>query len=366
MKPRSLLTSLVFVLAIGAACAGIFWLFSLRFSSGDFYPEFSSLRSDPMGSMALYEALGHLPGIRAQRSYVPFQEWKGSDTAVLYLGAETWALMSERVASPVMPVKSPTPMAPARKERHLREVFEDAARLGNRVIVSLAPVGRYAFNKAPLAIKEWNLKMESAPGKNGGNLFFSDATGWNVIHIYHGKPVIIERAFGRGSIVLSAAGYPFLNQTLAEHPEAQLLVQILGPYRRVVFDESHFGVAESGSIVGLMRKYRLTGLLAGMVLFAVLLLWKTATPFPLAAQYAGASDRVAGRDSLSGFTSLLRRNIPASQLMQLGWTEWMHTNGRRLAPQDAEHVQFLLEREGDPLRAYSLALTYLLERKKRT
>ena len=45
-----------------AACSvgfaiGLFQLFRLRFAVGDVYPEYSSLRSDPVGTMAFYESL---------------------------------------------------------------------------------------------------------------------------------------------------------------------------------------------------------------------------------------------------------------------------------------------------------------------
>ena len=61
----------VLLLCCGAAFAfGIVQLFKLRFDAGDVYPEYSSLRSDPLGTMALYESLAkNIQGISAQRDY---------------------------------------------------------------------------------------------------------------------------------------------------------------------------------------------------------------------------------------------------------------------------------------------------------
>ena len=45
----------------------------------------------------------------------------------------------------------------------------------------------------------------------------------------------------------------------------------------IVFDEAHFGIVESPGVAGLMRKYRLHGLAAGLLLLAGLFIWKNAT-----------------------------------------------------------------------------------------
>ena len=57
-----------FSLFLLAGCAailtlGLIRLFKLRFEAGDVYPAYSSLRSDPLGTMAFYESLGKVPGI---------------------------------------------------------------------------------------------------------------------------------------------------------------------------------------------------------------------------------------------------------------------------------------------------------------
>ena len=46
-------------LAIGATLfvLGVIYLFLLRFEAGDVYPPYSSLRADPLGTMAWYESL---------------------------------------------------------------------------------------------------------------------------------------------------------------------------------------------------------------------------------------------------------------------------------------------------------------------
>ena len=152
---------------------------------------------------------------------------------------------------------------------------------------------------------------------------------------------------------------------MADNRQTALLVRLIGPRTRIVFDEAHFGVVEQGSLVALARKYRLGGLVAGLLLLAALAIWKESAGFPPAWETAAASGGpVAGRDALSGFASLLRRNVPPRKLMELGWSEWKRTHGRGLKPEDAAAVEFILATETDPLRAWSKSRSTLLERKR--
>ena len=48
---------------------GMIHLFSLRFESGDIYPAYSSLRTDPLGTKVFYEGLRALPDISVDRHF---------------------------------------------------------------------------------------------------------------------------------------------------------------------------------------------------------------------------------------------------------------------------------------------------------
>ena len=65
---------------------GIFQLFRLRFVVGDVYPEYSSLRADPLGAMAFYESLQRMPGLAVRRDFTAANELpEGSGTVYLQL-----------------------------------------------------------------------------------------------------------------------------------------------------------------------------------------------------------------------------------------------------------------------------------------
>src|SRR5262249_48945710 len=62
---------------------------SLRFESGDVYPPYSTLRSDPLGAMALYESLGHLRNISVERDFSTEDRLpEGRDITYLHLGGD--------------------------------------------------------------------------------------------------------------------------------------------------------------------------------------------------------------------------------------------------------------------------------------
>jgi hypothetical protein len=63
---------------------GLTLLFKLRFESGDVYPPYSSLRSDPLGTKALYESLGNLVSVeRNFRQFLGIDSGRGSTLFVV-------------------------------------------------------------------------------------------------------------------------------------------------------------------------------------------------------------------------------------------------------------------------------------------
>src|SRR5262245_20527980 len=64
---RSRLPILLLGFGLAAFALGIVHLFKLRFESGDVYPAYSSLRTDPLGTRAFFESLGLTPGVSARR-----------------------------------------------------------------------------------------------------------------------------------------------------------------------------------------------------------------------------------------------------------------------------------------------------------
>src|SRR5438552_3131072 len=84
MKKFSVILLFLILLGFGY---GLNRLFSLRFQAGDIYPAYSSFRTDPLGTKALYESLNRL--LAAERNFRPLLTMEsGRDSALFVLGVQ--------------------------------------------------------------------------------------------------------------------------------------------------------------------------------------------------------------------------------------------------------------------------------------
>jgi hypothetical protein len=150
--------------------------------------------------------------------------------------------------------------------------------------------------------------------------------------------------------VLFAESVDFTNEATVAADRLEMVAMAIGASSHVVFDEQHLGIAETGSFVGLARRFRLTGLALGMAVCAALFLWRSAAGFPPAV--AGQDVPLSGRTSLAGLLTLLRRHIPPEELAATCWQEWLTANRRTVPPDRLERAEAILRRtSGRPLEA---------------
>jgi hypothetical protein len=321
--------SLLFILFAAAFTYGLIRLFSLQFASGDVYPELSSLRADPAGSKLLYDTLALTPGIKVSRNYLPLDSLDQTGATVFLLASNPGAFDNE----PYL------------------KTIESLAGRGNRVAAAMD----WQFPDAPSG-KElnrlWHVRFAVDPDKHHTHhLYFAEATGWQVVDQVAGKFLAIERTFGKGTVVLLSESDAFTNQSTAAMDRLTAVSDAIGSSHQVIFDEEHFGIAESGSVVGLARRFRLGGMFIGLAICAALFLWKSASAFPPPAP-AAPVERLAGRTSLSGLLTLLHRHIAPRDLATACWREWLSTHRRDVTPERLRDVETVLrDRAARPLEA---------------
>jgi len=316
---------------------GFVYVFNQRFEAGDAYPAYSTARSDPAGAKLIFESLSRLPGVTVVRSYLPLDRAPDRDSTVLLLGSE--------------------PRAFALQQDSQLHALEEFAGRGNRLVFAMGEATGPAPPQPRPLEKLWGVRFSLAFDKEGhGYLHFAEAKNWEILKRDGTQPVVIERAFGRGSIVLVADGRMFSNQSVADANETALLARIIFPEtqparRRVVFDEAHLGIVESGSIAALARRFRLHGLALGLAIIALLFIWKNASSFPP----AGGTPReetVFGRTSVAGLITLLRRHVAPGRLASACWQEWLKSHAREIAPaRRAQAEDALRAHAGRPLEA---------------
>lgn len=322
---RRVLPPLIVVVFVGAFAWAMASAAAHRLLAGNAYPEFSSLRADPDGAKLLFDSLSKIPGLRVERSYLPVNDFSGRDAAIFVLGI--WP-------------------AAVDGDEDLRHSLEEIAGRGNRVILGF----RNAAGPVPQLEKAWGIQFAIARGKDRSQrVSLATSKDWKALDA--GKTAA-ERTFGAGSIVVCAESSSFTNEAILSPSRLPFLASVIGPAHHIVFDEEHFGFAISGSVAGLARHYRLTGLAFGLALVGVLFLWKNSFGFP--PPMARGTPALEGRTSQAGLTTLLRRHIPASELTRACWEAWLEANRHRVPSSRLAEIELIVRIAGaDPLKAAS-------------
>jgi hypothetical protein len=193
-----------------------------------------------------------------------------------------------------------------------------------------------------------------------GRLYLEPGEEWTVLLRARGEPVLMERKWERGSAVVFTDAFWLSNEALRIARQPRFLSWLIGESRVVIFDETHLGVRENPGVATLVRRTNLEGVFAGLLLLALLFVWRSASAFPPreAAVEAEAGPEVTGRDTSKGLLNLLRANLSPAQALRECWREWRHScepaEIRRLGGR-LERAEAELEKAGtkpDPVATY--------------
>ena len=333
----------ILLLASTAVLAlGIIRLFVLRFEAGDLYPEYSSLRSDPLGTMAFYESLTRFPDFSISRDLSTVNTLPDSrpDTTYLHLATSQTALKTfsedtlrdiERFGNgggrlvitmfpeAAQPSRSFDVPPPAPKEAPKPVPYRERWGL-DLAVVNLEPFDNIYLPEIVANVSGFDLPKTL--DWHSGIVFRNLHTDWKPIYVRGTDPVMIERKFGRGSVVIATDSFFLSNEAMLLDRHSDLLAFLIGSNRNVVFDEAHLGVTERPSMATLMRRYRLHWVGASLLLLAVLFIWKMSTPLVPPRTAEQIQDYVAGKDASTGIINLLRRSIPTNKLLETCFNEW--------------------------------------------
>jgi len=405
---------------------GIVDLFELRFEGGDVYPAYSSLRADPLGTMALYESLGKMPGVSARRDFGANNQLPEEPGAVyLHLAAESgeWDLLSpdevkvikdfvngggrlvvtyapetsifqyeldEAKTNSIFPPSSKsqnTNDPPAKVDKLDKTEKRKAEKRKNfpreKLWVSLEEEWGFheGFQKlaqigdtyAPVTVtNKSDLDLPPTLQWHSALIFTNCDPKWTTVYARDTNAVVIERKFSHGSVVMASDSYFVSNEAMLSDRHADVLAWLIGNNRQVVFDESHLGIVEQPGIAGLMRKYRLHGFALGLLLLAALFIWKNAASLVPPHPDERREDFITGKDAAAGFVNLLRRNVPARDVFGVCFAEWKKsaaTSGKvsRARQQQAEAIfeaeNSLPQKDRHPIATYRTISETLKKRK---
>lgn len=421
MLKKPVLSFLLALLLFAGFAVGLSRLFILRYEIGDVYPPYCSLRADPLGTKVLADALRELPGVEVRRNFKALQKLRPAGPVTLvYAGVTHRAYWTEgesaafdsivaggsRAVFTFLPTGTPRTTAEDKHageaEREKKKEKVESGKSGTKKKKEKKKADDtkpdkksdknspdeededmpQAFVKFDDVASKWGFTFAYLPeqrGKShdrlavrvapGGNLeaeipwhsalYFRDPDPkWKVLYTCEEKPVVIERPYGGGSIILMADSYLVSNEALSGERKPQLLARLFTGPPLVIFDEEHNSIREDPGIASLARKYRLHGVVAGLILLAGLFVWKNAARFipPHVDANAGA-DVVAGKESGEGFVNLLRRAIRPSAIFETCVAEWRkafsHKPGELVKVEEIwAGEQVRPPRERNPVAAY--------------
>ena len=423
----------------GLFLAALYHLLSLQYDSGEAYPPYSSFRTDPIGTSALFEALGALDGLSVRRSLARIESiGPGDGRTLLFAGStisddpesviealETFADEGGRLViafsadSGLKKYLSDKEDAEADEEEDSPPADENAeAEIGSEdgtvedesesredslgedeaetdrdsflaPMVSIAERWGFCYGTRNLWGNDIDKHGEHARRTKAADetlpealrwhsrLYFDDADeAWTTIYVRPGAPVVMEREWGAGSIVLLSGSYHLSNEAMRSDRSAPLLAWIVGRNSEVIFDERHLGIGERPGIVTLALRYRLGGLIAGLLVVTGLFIWKSIVSLtPKTDRPAKAFDAASmGQGASSGLSNLLRRSIPGSALLRVCVEEWdrsrRHGSAQPPGARDrlsalVKEIDALPRRRRDPVEGYRRIYTILTERKRR-
>lgn len=380
---------------IAALVFGVMRLFELRYARGDVYPPHSTLRADPLGTKAIFDALDAMPGFESRRNFRPLvrlkppqpvtlvyagvdfdARWaddelrefeslvKAGTRAVFVFAREFKTTSSQRLAAgtsrptprsrqrglrvqtppPTTPIPGVTPQATPQPKLVWDDedgiAFRDVAARWAFAFDIAQDEDRGALNATAERADDAGDLDPAVPWHSA--LYFKGlGPDWRVLYRCNGVPVIAERPYGEGSLVIASDSFFLTNEGLRHARAPKLLAHLFGPPRAIVFDEEHLDVTEHMNVAGLARKYGLGSALLAVLAVVALFVWKNAVPFlPPHADQRSAD--VAGAAAGEGFINLLRRSIPAGQILAACVNEWRKARGRRIRPEELAHVETVL------------------------
>ncbi len=381
MNRRALLALLTVPCAV-AFGAGLLRLFLWRFEVGDVYPPYSSFRTDPLGTRALYDALGGLPECTATRFLRPTRDLpRGRGTCLLLLGAApalagsadelrdldgflaeggrvVLALDVRAVAGANLscqrctdgpgadgrerpPRKGPRPQP--RKTADGREPLPPSPRRGadGRQPLELHATERllqhWGLDVVPSAlagparaeaVATLSAGDEPLPGTlpwPAAGALALPGSAWTSVYQAGTHPVVAVRRLGAGTLIAVADSYLFSNEGLRAALQAQFLSWAVGPSVRLLFDETHLGIQDRLGVMTLARRYRLHGFFAALAAWAGLYLWWCLAR-PLTPPPSGPADEaMAGRAATGALRDLLQRHVPREALLEHCVEAWGRT-----------------------------------------
>jgi hypothetical protein len=370
---------------------GLTQLFLWRFEAGNVYPVYSSLRSDPLGTRALFEGYDRLASTAAERNFRPWPRFNfDAKTTLMIIGIAGNDL--------------------GRDGARFDELLDELARKGGRLVLTMAGSGKTYdpgdrrrsntgdVNKkgksdgaAPSDVivdpqgsddhgscksqkayeggfESLGLTIRSISGEPSddvavllagrpdilplnipwrSHLYFEcQDSRWEMLYAWQASPVMVQRSWGNGTVVAAADTYFLSNEAMRNDRRSELLAWLALPGNKITVDEYHKGIVQQPGVAGLARQYRLHGLFGALLVVAVLFIWRQSAifvPTVQSEQHTQYDSPTVGRDTGQAMVHLAGRHIRAQEVLSVCFDTWKRQAARRVAPSRLSEVRAMVQ-----------------------
>lgn len=191
----------------------------------------------------------------------------------------------------------------------------------------------------------------------------TESPEWSYMVLADDRPVVIERPWGEGSIVIASDAYFVSNEALHLESSPDFLLWMLGGKSDIVFDETIHGTREGGGAMKLIRRYRLHGVFFGLLLFVVLWAWRSASSLAPGSEdldrgLVDGGGTVVGEETVSGLTRLLRRSVAKSELLERSLETWRDSEKRGIPPETEKQLEAIRARHAADPKHFGVVEAY--------
>ena len=316
---------LIGLMAALFAYAG-FQMIKVRSEVTGTYPEYSSFRADPKGYRILFETLSGFDTIRVERFLDSFEQLPSAAGKILLLAgleppsktsSEQTKFFDNWMANGGTLVITFSSLQTERDQRNYKAGIGKEE--NSPLYMDVGGSENWGFRilySNPSLFSPLQTNLFAKQFSWAGHLYIEPKQGdWEIMAKARDLPVVLQRKYGAGKLVLLADAYPLSNAALAAGRNAELVSWLFPQHSTVIFDESHFGIVNHPGVVSLARRYGLDGALITILALAGLYLWASRyrlRPAPKIRSDTNPAVRGIGGNEV--FINLLRRTVSAKDL----------------------------------------------------
>ncbi|MBN4074099.1 hypothetical protein JYT61_00910, partial [bacterium AH-315-E10] len=316
------------ILFVGLVCILVFTfsvynLLNIQIESGDIYPEYSSLRADPMGSKLLYESLESIPDIKTKRNIDNPSKLTVNEPTIVFFANFNFNGISSFFGEPLdmtghakmICASGGTILIMLNSDMDLPEIEKDESETeeddetestetqrkkdDKKEVIEF---GLDSFSKDANSIFTFRIRCPELNDDDviridtvhrqanhsdlpqtlpwHSNLYFDELNDiWTPLYSAEDRVVMMQRPFLKGRIIICSDSFFLSNESMWKERQVDLIRWMIGDSTQIIFDEYHLGIQQQKGVATLARKYNLFGLFFALIVFAIIYIWKNMIHF---------------------------------------------------------------------------------------